>query len=423
MRRKTPPSRGRQVLLALLLLLLPAVILAACAPDLTNPPRLATETAQASVPSTDTPAPAQLPAPTPTGAALPDDRVASTSQAYPTVTLWVNKTSPQYEAALEAMIDRFGDKHQIHIELVTVAPDLLPELVEMVATTSTYALPDLILLPLEYTVGWAEEGLLDPAAASDVLAELGAETFNQAALELVTVDGGVAALPSDGWQQLLLYRSDWFAEESLEPPTDFDTMLTAAEVISDQANLIYSFNMPTESSLRATTRTFEQMAIANGCQLIDEKGELHILDPVCEDALEFYRNLCNSYCPPGVQTEVSALNAYLDGRAGMIMASPAVLPAIAGLDDTYKPECVECDTPGFLAENTGLVTTITGRSEAASPENLGERRTKRRRHLSATGLTKATWSGWRWNRGGRCRCGWERPTSQRGSSTPGTSCH
>jgi multiple sugar transport system substrate-binding protein len=114
------------------------------------------------------------------------------------------------------------------------------------------------------------------------------------------------------------------------------------------------------------------MAIANGCQLFDEKGELLILEDVCRDSLEFYRFLCNSYCPPGVQTEVSALNAFLSGRAGLILTTPWALPAIAGLDDDYRPTCPDCDTAGYLAENTGVVTTIEGRSAQASPENLGE---------------------------------------------------
>jgi len=377
--------RGR--LTALLFSVVPGILLvlflAACAPDLANPPRLATATTVAGARVTNTPAPIQVPAPTPTGSPIGQSSPATDSQALPAVTLWVNKTSPQYEAALEEIIANFTARYDIRVELVTVAPDMLPDLAKTVATTATYALPDLIMLPLEYTVGWAEDGLLDPEAASAVLAELGPETFDQTALDLVKVDEQIAALPSDGWQQLVLYRSDWFAEEELPPPDSFEAMLTAAEVISDRTvltstvvsevvNLTYSFNMPTESSLRPTSRTFEQMAIANGCQLIDGQGELHILDPVCQDTLEFYRFLCNTYCPPGVQTEVSTLNAYLEGRVGMIIASPAVLPAVAGLDDSYKPSCPECDAPGFLAENTGVVTKISGRSEQASAENLGQ---------------------------------------------------
>lgn len=346
-------------------------LLAACAPDLSNPPRLETATARAVALERDTPEPIVLPAPTPTGPSLVQEQ-GGQEGPYPTLTLWVNKTSRAYEAALEEMIANFVENHDIHVEMVTIAPDLLPDLVERAVISPTYSLPDLMVLPLEYTSGWAEQGVLDVAAADAVVQALGAETFDEIALELVTVDGQAAAIPSDGWQQLLIYRSDWFEEAELPPPISYSGILTAASVISDQANLIYSFNMPTESSLRSTSRRFEQLAIANGCQLIDAKGELLILEPECRDALEFYRFLCNTYCPPGVQTEVSALNAYLEGRAGMIMASPGVLPALAGLDDVYRPSCDACTTPAYLAENTGIVTTITGRAPTASAENFGE---------------------------------------------------
>jgi multiple sugar transport system substrate-binding protein len=317
----------------------------------------------------------QIAAPTATGEPVTvDEESGATNPAYPTVTLWVNKTAPQYEAALREMIAEFTASHQVHVELVTVAPDTMPDLISTAAVSETFSLPDMVVLPLEYTVGWAERGILDPSAAQAVVEELDPATFDANALNLVTVEGQAAAIPSDGWQQLLIYRSDWFEEHGLAPPTSFNTMIRASEVISDRANLIYSFNMPTESSLRATTRAFEQMATANGCQIIDEKGEILIMQPQCQDSFEFYRFICNTYCPPGVQTEVSALNAYLEGRTAMIFAPPSVLPVLAGLDQTYTPSCEACDSASYLAENTGVVTAISGRSPAApaEPQNFSE---------------------------------------------------
>lgn len=350
------------------------LLFVACVPDLTNPPRLQ-NTPQPSELQEDGLPPMQIAAPTPTGEPITiSEASGATNPAYPTVTLWINKTAPQYEAALREMIAEFTASHPVHVELVTVSPDSLPDLINTAAVSETFSLPDIVVLPLEYTVGWAKRGILDPSAAQAVVEELGPATFDANALDLVTVEGQAAAIPSDGWQQLLIYRSDWFEERGLAPPTSFGAMIRASEVISDRANLIYSFNMPTESSLRATTRTFEQMAAANGCQLIDEKGEILIMQPQCQDSLEFYRFICNTFCPPGVQTEVSALNAYLEGRTAMIFAPPSILPVLAGLDQTYTPSCEECSTPTYLAENSGVVTAISGRSAAApeEPQNLSE---------------------------------------------------
>lgn len=374
--RHTQPALSQRLLrlgLAFALPLLALTLLGACVPNFGEPPRLSAPTADPTALSGGEDEPLILPAPTATGEPLtPDGAEASPQAVNPTITLWVNRSSPQYDAALRQMISSFNDAHNIHVELITIAPDLLPDLVRQAAVSDTTSLPDLVVFPLEYAVGWARRGILDPEAAQAVVEALGAETFNAEALELVTVGRAPAAIPSDGWQQLLIYRSDWFAEKGLQPPDSFERILTAADVISDRVNLIYSFNMPTESSLRATTLAFEQMAIANGCQIIDERGEIQILNPACRDALEFYRFLCNTYCPPGVQTEVSALNAYLAGRTGMFIASPGALSAIAGLDENYTPSCPECTERGYLAANTGIVTTLTGRAGGAAPQNLGE---------------------------------------------------
>ena len=53
-------------------------------------------------------------------------------------------------------------------------------------------------LPLASVHAYATRGLLDSAAAGDVLGRLGDETFSQTALSLVSRDGRPAAVPSDG---------------------------------------------------------------------------------------------------------------------------------------------------------------------------------------------------------------------------------
>jgi multiple sugar transport system substrate-binding protein len=65
-----------------------------------------------------------------------------------------------------------------------------------------------------------------------------------------------------------------------------------------------------------------------------------------------------------VQTDTSARNALLDGRTGIIMTSPAILPDLAGLNPAAIPGCPECemDESGVnsLARNTGILTEIRG---------------------------------------------------------------
>ena len=57
--------------------------------------------------------------------------------------------------------------------------------------------------PIDYSIGWAEQGILDVEAAAAVVESLGADTFNANALALASQDDQPVAVPADGWGQLL----------------------------------------------------------------------------------------------------------------------------------------------------------------------------------------------------------------------------
>ncbi len=372
-------------------LFLMALLLVSCGIDWDNPPRLATATAQAS--ATSTPEPLFLPAPTNTPGAALATAVSPINYDWPTLTIWINETSPEHEAVLQQMTEAFSQAYEITVELRLVEPARLPKLMETAVLSDT--MPDLILHPLAYTADWAGRGILNTAAADDAARAIGLETFDPDAIQLVTENGQVTVLPSDGYKQILLYRTDWFAEKGLATPDNYQAMLTAAETITDTANLVYGFVIPTESNLITTHQAFEQIAAGNGCQLIDAAGQVQLDTPACRDAIDFYYNIVHQFSPPGVQTDTSAQNAYLAGRTGMIMGTPALLPKLAGLDPAAMPACAECDTavtPNYLSQNTGIVTEITGRSETAVPAAYGQIRswgitTKADPEIAATFLT------------------------------------
>lgn len=364
--------------ITLILLTLLTLLLAGC--QAITPPRLATATAiAAGTPLAASPQ-NQSPEPTPTLATAVTPPPAPTSQleTNPSITVWVNETSDEHEAVLQEMADAFTAESQIDVEMVLVSPMLLPDLVNTAVLSDT--LPDVILHPFEYSVGWAERGILDPTAADAAIDQIGRDTFDQDALALLKTDGQTAAIPSDGFYQLILYRTDWFAQENLPPPSNYEAMFAAAEATTDRENLRSGLVIPTESNLVTTQFAFEQIALANGCELIDEKGEVTILSEACAEALDFYFRIVNQFSPIGVQTDTSARNAFLNGRTGLIMASPGILPMVAGLDPDHLPACPACkNDPAFLLENTGILTELTGSGPQAEPASLG--------HLRALGIT------------------------------------
>lgn len=349
-------QRIEKIPVLLLLLIVLGGVANACA-ALGEPPRVATATARAALPPTPTITP--LPAATAeTAVSAADD--ALTVQPNPSLTVWINETSPAHEAALQEMMADFTAAYGIDVELMQVSPMLLPDLVNTAVLSDT--LPDLIFHPLAYTVGWTERGIFNAAVAADAVDTIGRDTFNQDALTLVDVAGETAALPVHGYQQLLIYRADWTADRNLDPPTTYDDMLAFAAAVYDLENsLTTGFIIPTESNLVTTHQAFEHIAAANGCELIDEKGEVLLLEQPCRNALDFYFSIVNQYSPPGVQTDTSVRNGYLTGRTSMIMAPPSILPQLAGLDPEALPTCPACsDDPAYLVANSGITTRITG---------------------------------------------------------------
>ncbi len=336
---------------------------------LPEPPRLATATAQAALPPTPTLEPLHLPVAGSRVAAPPLPLPAA--DANPTLTLWVNETSAAHRKALATIAAGFEAEQGVNVEVMFVSPNLLPDLVELAAITDTYDLPDVIIHPIEYSIGWAERGILDTEAAETAVTNLGRDTFNPFALDLLDTNGQVAAIPSDGYQQLLIYRTDWFAEQNLAVPDNFAAMLAAAEATHDPENLRSGFVIPTESNLRTTQEAFEHLAAANGCQLINEAGEVLLTSPECRETITFYFDIVHQFSPIGVQTDTSMRNAYLEGRTGMIIGPPTILPQLAGLDVEHLPTCPECgQNQKHLAANSGIITVISGKGDTSA--NFGK---------------------------------------------------
>jgi hypothetical protein len=53
------------------------------------------------------------------------------------------------------------------------------------------------------------------------------------------------------------------------------------------------------------------------------------------------------------------------------MASPAVLPALAGLDEEYPLTCSDCTNANYLVDNSGFITRLQGSGDFATTSNFG----------------------------------------------------
>ena len=160
--------------LMLMLLVVLALVAAAC----TSSSDETTTTAAGD--ETTTTATAQTAETTTTAAAAETTTTAAATEPAGTsdVTLkfWTTETEPERLQKTQANIENFTAESGIAVDLTSVEEDLLPQL--MITNAASGTLPDVVFHPLDFTVGWADAGILDQDAAAAVIDKLGADNVD-----------------------------------------------------------------------------------------------------------------------------------------------------------------------------------------------------------------------------------------------------
>ncbi len=285
------------------------------------------------------------------------------------IKVWIQEDLPDRVAATQAIVDDFTKQTGIDVKLVAVAEDQFNQL--LTSSAAAGDLPDVIggvSLPQVRTLSANE--LLDTDTTASVLADLDEATFSESALDLTRDGDTQLSVPSESWTQLLLYRKDLFDAAGLEAPTSYDSILAAAKALdsSDVAGFVGA-NIAGDAF---TEQTFEHIALGNGCELVDDAGDVTFDSSECVGALSFYGELQQQYSVSGGQDVDTTRASYFAGKAAMIIWSTFILDEMAGLRDDALPSCPECKAdPAFLAKNSGVVTAIEGPSGSA-PATFGE---------------------------------------------------
>jgi multiple sugar transport system substrate-binding protein len=285
-----------------------------------------------------------------------------TAGAQDQITFWTSEVEKDRLEVQREIGHAFTQKTGIDIRVVPVQENLLAE--RVTAAYAARSLPDVLFHPIDFTIGWAEAGILDYRSATDVVNNLGKETFSAGPLTLAQVPGGYAAVPADGWGQLLLYRKDLFEKKGLPAPERWDHIIQAAKALHNPP-LIWGFEAATDPGQTYTQQVFEHIALSNGVRLTGPTGNVNLDTPEMVETLDFYKILA-SFTPPGNLYWLHTRLDYLSGRAAMIIWSPFILDELSGLrrDQPVVPDIAKGE-PGFLARNTGFVTIIQGKRGAA----------------------------------------------------------
>ena len=271
---------------------------------------------------------------------------------------WTTEEQPERLARQQEMAAAFAAASGHTVEVIPVSENDLGT--RATAAFAAGDLPDVIYHTLQYAAPWAEAGILDTDAATDVVEMLGEGTFAPGALNMAAVDGGYASVPVDGWTQMLVYRADLFAEKGLEPPNSYANVLAAIEALHNPPSM-YGFVAATKIDENFMSQVLEHVFLANGVSPVGPDGVQDLDEAATIEVLEFYKAIAEA-SPPGDLYWDQSRTLYFAGEAAMIIWSPFILDELAGLRDSAPPTINDDPMTRDLAAATGVVTNFAGPS-------------------------------------------------------------
>jgi multiple sugar transport system substrate-binding protein len=282
----------------------------------------------------------------------------SASDKGKTITVWSEENQPDRVNTTKKIIDGFTKKTGIHVKLVPVDENQVPQLVASAAISGK--LPDVMgAIPLSIVRQLDTQKLLNAGSATNVIKNLGASTFVDSALKLDQDGQRQLAVPDSAYAQILVYRKDLFEKAGLNPPTTYADLEKAAKTLTSGSN--YGITLATDPADVFTSQTFESLALGNNCQLVDSSGTVKLDSPACMTTWNLYGNLAQHYSPQGTQTVDTTRATYFAGQAAMVDWSTYLLDELGGLRNDALPTCPQCASdPTWLAKNSGIVTAIQG---------------------------------------------------------------
>lgn len=275
-----------------------------------------------------------------------------------TIRFWTTEEQPERLAIQQEIAAGFKEKTGHDVEVIPVTESELGT--RATAAFAANDLPDVIYHTLQYVLPWAEAGILDIDTNNDIVEELGVETFAPGAIEMATSDGLVAAVPVDGWTQMIIYRKDLFDEAGLEAPDSYADIAAALEKLHNPPEM-FGFVAATKVDENFMSQVLEHVFLANGVSPVDENGIAPLDEARTTEVLEFYKTIAEA-SPPGELFWQQSRELYFAGKAAMIIWSPFILDELAGLRDSNPPTIDDDPTSRALAGKTDVVTTFAGPS-------------------------------------------------------------
>ena len=278
-----------------------------------------------------------------------------------TIRFWTTENQPARLAKQQEMAESFKAKTGHTVEVIPVEEKDLGT-----RTTAAFAsgdLPDVIYHTLQYVLPWAEAGILDVETNSDIVDSLQKKTFAPGAVSMAQFDGMTAAVPVDGWTQMVVYRKDLFDAAGLAAPNSYANIEAAVDALHNPPSM-YGFVAPNKVDENFMSQVLEHVFLANGVSPVSADGFSALDEGSTIEVLDFYKKISKA-SPPGELYWKQSRELYFAGQAAMIIWSPFILDELAGLRDSAPPTINDDPTSTELASKTGIVTTFGGPSNSS----------------------------------------------------------
>ena len=273
-----------------------------------------------------------------------------------TIKFWTMEIQPERMEVQEKMAADFKAATGHTVEVIPVEEAEIAQ-----RTTAAFAagdLPDVLNHTVQHLLPFAEAGVLDTVAANDVVESLGADTYAIGPLNMAKSGGEVVSVPTDGWTQLVVYRSDLFEEAGLSAPNTFADIQAAIEKLHNPPEM-YGFVAATKIDETYMMQLIEHISLAAGYSPVNDDGSVNEDTSRLKEVLQFYKTLADA-SPEGELFWKQSRELYLDGKAAMIIWSPSLLDELGGLRDSAPVTYASDTTSKELAEKTGFVTVLSG---------------------------------------------------------------
>ena len=275
-----------------------------------------------------------------------------------TIRFWTTENQPARLARQEAMAAEFQQASGHVVEVIPIEEKDLGT--RATAAFAANDLPDVIYHPLQYVLPWSEAGILDAEINDEIVRDLGVGSFAPGAIAMAAYDGMTAAVPVDGWTQMVIYRKDVFDAAGLDAPNSFANIEAAIARLHNPPQM-YGFVAATKVDENFMSQVLEHVFLANGVSPVNSDGFQPLDVQATGEVLDFYKKLAKA-SPPGELFWKQSRELYFAGQAAMIIWSPFILDELAGLRDSAPPTINDNPATRELALNSSVVTTLSGPS-------------------------------------------------------------